>query len=327
MVHKQRRFWYIAPVIILLIGFVFILSLYVGSVGIHVSDVTKALLGKGNETISIIVLEARMPRVIIALIVGANLGLSGAIIKAVMKNPLADTGLLGIQSGAVSVALLIMLAFPAFSAFLPIGTFLGGIVAYIIVMVLAYKNGINPMRLILAGVAVNALFGAIIGIITIYHSDKLQGALGWLNGTLTNATFEDMQLLLIYSAIALPIGFMTIPKCNLLLLDDEAISNLGFNVNLIRFLIATVAVFISTISVSIVGVIGFVGLVCPHIARLLVGNNYKYMLPISTLLGALLVASADILQKIIFNPVEMPVGIVISLLGAPFFLYLLRKAM
>lgn len=325
MMNKQKRFKYLLPLLLCAVSILIVLSIFVGSVGLKVNDVVLALLGRGSEQIQTIVLELRLPRAVVAMFVGATLSLSGAIIKAVMKNPLADTGILGIQSGATVTALIILLIYPSMYTMLPIAAFVGGLIAYIIIMILSYKRGYNPLRLILAGVAVNALFGSMIGLITIYNSDEIQNALGWLNGSFTSVNMADMKLIMAYGTIAIIIGLLIIPQCNLLLLDDETISNIGYNVNLIRFVIATIAVFISSISVSVVGIIGFVGLVCPHIARLLVGNNYKYMLPISMLLGSILVMSADVLQKVIFAPAEIPVGIVISFLGAPFFLYLLRR--
>jgi len=278
-----------------------------------------------SDIARIIILEIRIPRMIAAICVGATLAASGTMIKAVMRNPLADPGLLGIQTGASLFALLILLAYPIMIPYLPIAAFLGGLLAYVALTFLAYKDGIQPLRLILSGVAVNALFGSAIGIITIYNSDRIQTALTWLNGSLVSIDTTDAKILMFYSGIALLLAFLAIPKCNLLALDDMTITNLGENLGLIRLLIATIAVLLCSISVSIVGIIGFVGLVVPHIATLLVGTNHKIMLPFSIIMGSLFVLSADTLQMIIFAPTEMPVGIILSMIGAPFFLFLLRK--
>lgn len=304
-----------------------LVALTVGGSTIGFKDVLQ-LIKNPNETpeiIKIIILEIRIPRIVGGIIVGATLAASGTLIKAVMKNPLADTGLLGIQSGASLAAMIVILIMPTMMSFLPLFAFIGGLIAYIILTMLAYKDGINPLRLVLAGVAVNAFFGALMGIISIYNADKIQNALTWLNGSLASISVEDMKLLLVYGIISLIIAMFTIPKCNLLALDDMTIINLGENLTLIRIVIATVSVLLASISVSIVGIIGFVGLIIPHVARMIVGTNHKIMLPFSMVLGSLFVLLADTIQVIVFSPIEMPVGIVISLVGAPFFLFLLRK--
>lgn len=306
---------------------VMFLSLISGGSTVNIKDVMNLLLNpsKASEIAKIIILEIRLPRMIGAICVGATLGASGTLIKAVMRNPLADPGLLGIQSGASLFAMIILLIYPVMLPFLPIAAFAGGLLAYFALTLLAYKDGIQPLRLILSGVAVNALFGSAIGIINIYNSDKIQNALTWLNGSLASVSGADAQILVVYSVIALILALLVIPKCNLLALDDLTITNLGENLSLTRFIIATIAVLLCSISVSIVGVIGFVGLVIPHIARLLVGTNHKVMLPFAIILGSLFVLASDTFQLIVFSPTEMPVGIIISMIGAPFFLFLLRK--
>ncbi|MFV0498628.1 MAG: FecCD family ABC transporter permease [Bacilli bacterium] len=314
-------------IVICLIVIISTLALTVGGSTIGLKEAVNFLKDSSDisKTSKIIIFEIRIPRIVGGIIVGATLAVSGTLIKAVMKNPLADTGLLGIQSGASLSAMIVILIVPKFMPILPIFAFAGGIFAYIILSILAYKNGIQPLRLVLAGVAVNALFGSFIGIISIYNADKVQNALTWLNGSLASITVDDMKLLLIYGTVALIIAMFTIPKCNLLALDDMTIINLGENLTLIRIIIASISVLLSAISVSIVGVIGFVGLIIPHIARMIVGSNHKTMLPFSMLLGSLFVLMADTIQVYTFSPIEMPVGIVISMVGAPFFLFLLRK--
>lgn len=322
---KKNMIAFISVFVLLLITS--ILALTVGGSTIGLNDII--LLIKGSEELSraaqVIILEIRLPRIISAIVVGATLAASGTLIKAVMKNPLADTGLLGIQSGASLSAMFVILVAPNLMPVLPLMAFVGGILAYILLSILAYKDGIHPLRLVLAGVAVNALLGSFIGIISIFNADEIQNALTWLNGSLASVSLSDMRLLLIYGSMALIVSLFTIPKCNLLALDDLTIINLGENITLIRIVIASISVLLSAISVSIVGIIGFVGLIIPHIARMIVGTNHKVLLPFSILLGSLFVLLADTIQIIVFSPIEVPVGIVISLVGAPFFLFLLRK--
>ncbi len=325
MVKSDRGFLIVLVSSLTALFILFVLNIAFGATTIPFMDVVKAIFNKGEETTLIIVREIRLPRAAVALFAGATLAASGVLIKAVMRNPLADSGLLGIQSGATVVAMFIILAAPSLVYLLPIASFIGGLFAFSLIMLLSYKNGINAIRMILAGIAVNALFGSIIGLLSIYYSDQIQNALGWLNGSLANVSVSDMKIIMFYGTIALVFGALLIPKCNLMALDDATLQNLGENVSLTRVLISTGAVLLASVSVSIVGIIGFVGLVIPHISRLIIGTNHKKLFPLSVVLGACLVLAADLLQKIVFSPMEMPVGIVISILGAPFFLYLLRK--
>lgn len=320
----NKTFYYgIAIVIVLLF---FLLDIMLGSSKIPMKDVLVNLFSEQkNETISMVLWKIRIPRAIVAFATGATLAASGTLIKAVMKNPLADTGLLGIQSGATLVAMILILVVPQYYHLLPLGAFIGGLLVYFLLTLLAYKDGIKPVRLVLSGVAISGFLGSFIGLITIYNSDKIQSALSWLNGSLSGVTMTDAKMISVYGAVAILLSFFLIPKCNLLLLDDATILNLGENLTRTRFIVSTVAVLLTSISVSIVGIISFVGLVVPHMTRLLVGQNHKHLLPLSILLGGGFVLAADVIQKFIFSPMEVPVGIVISFIGAPFFLYQLRK--
>lgn len=324
MSKKQITCFIVATIALFLM---IILALISGGSTVNLQDVIQLLFNpsEASNLARIVILEIRLPRMIGAICVGATLAASGTLIKAVMRNPLADPGLLGIQTGASLFAMIILLIYPVMLPLLPIAAFIGGLLAYFMLTILAYKDGIQPLRLVLSGVAVNSLFGAAMGIISIYHTDKIQNALTWLNGSLASISPSDAKILVIYSVIAISLSLLVIPKCNLLALDDLTITNLGENLSLTRFVIATIAVLLCSISVCIVGIIGFVGLVIPHIARLLVGTDHKIMLPFSILLGSLFVLASDTFQLIVFSPTEMPVGIIISMIGAPFFLFLLRK--
>ncbi len=325
MINNNKFFLFLIAIVLLIISFFIHICYGASTIGFY--DVIEVLLNKEvTDKTTIIIKSIRLPRATGALVVGATLGASGTLIKAVMRNPLADTGLLGIQSGASVVAIFIMLVNPALYKFLPIGAFLGGLITYVILMSLAFKNNkINPLRLVLSGIAVNAFLGSIIGLMTIFYSDRLESALSWLNGSFVGINNDNAKLLVLYGVIAIFISLLLIPKCNLLMLDDNTVQNLGENVNLTRFIVATCAVLLSSISVSVVGIVGFVGLVIPHIGKILIGQNHKFLLPFSIILGSTFTLLADGLQKIIFSPMEIPVGIIISFIGAPFFLYLLRK--
>ena len=267
-----------------------------------------------------------MPRNLIAVLVGASLSVSGMLLQSVMKNPLADPGITGVSSGASVVAIIILLALPSFSYGLPIASFLGGLIACALVFLLAWKDGgISPSRIILSGVAINSVFGSVISIFTIFYSDRIQSALLWLNGSLSQKTWADFKVLSVYVIIGLLLALFCIKPANILALGEKTILNLGFNITHLRLFVSIVGVFLAAVCTSIVGIIGFVGLVIPHICRMIVGYDYKYSLPLAISFGGIIVLLADTLSRVIGGSLELPVGIIMSLLGAPFFLYLLRK--
>jgi len=303
------------------------LSIRFGAVSYSTQDIFRILFGNGTEIESTIILSIRLPRTIVLVLTGATLGISGMLIKVVLKNPLADPGLLGIQTGAASVAIVVMLLFPSLIFLLPIGAFVGGIIAYVIVMLLAYQKKLDPIKMILAGVAVNALFGAFIAFMTVFYADDIQGVLVWMNGSFAQVDTTDMRYVLTYSILGIIMSFTLSKYTALMSLNDQMIHQLGINVSRIRFLLASASVLLATISVAFVGIISFVALITPHIAKLLIGNHHKYWMPLSMILGATVLTLSDVIQRMIFNPLEMPVGIVMAAIGAPFFLYLLRSTL
>lgn len=310
---------------ILLFILIFIFCIF-GSVKFSVKDIIISIFNKDNELLNTIVYDIRLPRNLIAAFVGASLSVSGILLQAVMRNPLADPGITGVSSGASVMAIIILLAFPSYSFILPILAFVGGVVACILVFVLAWKNGeIKPNRIILSGVAINSIFGSIISIFTIIYSDRIQSALLWLNGSLAQKTWSDFNLLSVYIAIGLILSLFCIRPANILALGEKTALSLGFNVTYLRLFISIVGVFLAGVCTSIVGIIGFVGLIIPHICRIIIGDDYRYCLPLSIALGGIIVLLADTIARTIGGTVELPVGIVMSLIGGPFFLYLLRK--
>lgn len=296
-----------------------------GSAQYTFSEVAAALLTQPETMATAVVLNLRLPRALLAIFVGANLSVSGALLQAVMKNPLADPGLTGISAGASLVAIIILILFPTSYGLLSIGAFLGGGIACLMVYLLAWQNGIKPIRIILAGVAVNAILGGATSLISILHADKVQGVLMWLNGSMNAKTWVHAQTLIPYSAVGLLVSVLCIRGANLLQLGDTVATNLGANVNRLRLILSAVAVFLAGISVATVGLIGFVGLIVPHICRRLAGTDYRFLLPHAMVLGGLTVLLADTLARTVAAPIELPVGVVMAVIGGPFFLYLLRK--
>lgn len=296
-----------------------------GSANYALSDVMSALIHKPDTMVTAVVWNLRIPRVIVALMVGMNLAVSGALLQAVMGNPLADPGLTGISSGASLAAIIIMLLLPKYYHLLSIGAFLGGALACAMVYALAWKNGIRPLRIILAGVAVNAILGGATSLLSILNSDRIQGVLMWLNGSMSGKSWSDARLLVPYSLIALFLSIFCIRGANLLQLGDSVATNLGARVNRVRIGLSAVAVFLAGISVATVGIIGFVGLIVPHMSRKLVGADYRYLLPQCMLLGGLTLLLGDTLARTVASPIELPVGVIMAVIGGPFFLYLLRR--
>lgn len=315
----------IASTSILLLIFV-VISIGMGSVYISPLETIQTIFTRSEEMETTIIWDLRIPRVAVAAIVGVNLALSGALLQAVMRNPLADPGLTGVSSGASVTVLAIMLVFPNFTSFVPIAAMIGGTIAVAIVYALAWKNNtISPVRIILAGVAVNAIFGGITGLLSILYSDRLPAALQWMNGSLGGKGMGDVAVLLPYSMIGWVLALFCIRSANLLSLGEKVASNLGENTNRIRILLSLVAVYLAAVSVSIVGLLGFVGLVVPHMARLIVGTNYRFVIPMSMVLGAVILVIADTIGRTLFAPLDLPAGIIMAMVGGPYFLYLMRK--
>ena len=302
-----------------------VISLRFGSVRFSTGEIINALIDGSDSTIRTIVVNIRMPRTALAILVGASLATSGALLQAVLRNPLASPGLIGVISGASLSAITIMLLFPALTALVPFVAFIGGLVATLLVFTLAWKKGMSTIRIILAGVAVNAMLGGGTSLLSVLYSDRIQGVIMWLNGTLAGKSWDQVKLLLPYVAVGLLVAVLSVNVANSLQLGDEAAKNLGVRLNLARIVLCSTAAFLTGISVAVVGIIGFIGLIVPHVSRLLVGSDYRFMLPSSAILGAVLLVSADIVARTVFSPIELPVGVIMAVLGGPFFLYLLRK--
>ena len=297
----------------------------VGTVNLELKEIISALINNDNKMVTTIVYKMRLPRNILAAIVGANLAVSGILLQSVMKNPLADPGITGVSTGASVAAIIILLLLPQYTGILPLIAFIGGAFACILVFIMAYKNGIKPGRIVLAGVAVNAILGGVISFLSTMYSDRIQSAMLWLNGSLATKTWVHVEMLFIYSIIGLIISLFLIRSANILQLGDDAATNLGVNANYSRLIICSVAVFLAAISTSVVGVISFVGLIVPHIARMIMGSDHKYTIPFSMVLGGMVLLVADTLGRTIGGAIEIPVGVIMSIFGGPFFLYLLRK--
>ena len=312
---------------VLLAGIVgmFLLSVVLGSSRLSLEQIFNVFKGEGTKSEYAIVMSLRVPRALLAIIVGACLSVAGALLQAVMKNPLADPGSIGVSAGASTAAITVLLVFPNLTYSVPLFAFVGAGFACLLIYVMAWKDGVDPVRIILSGVAINSVLGGYNSFLQLQNSDNLQGVLAFMNGSLSGGMWMDVQIMGLYAVIGLLAAFGCIKNANALQLGDEMAKNLGVRVNLSRIVLSAVSAFLAAATVSQVGMIGFVGLVAPHIARMLVGSDYKVLIPTSLLTGSLMVLLADTIGRSIWPGTEIPVGVMMSVFGGPFFLYMLRK--
>ena len=312
-------------VLLILLGLCSVLSLAVGSAGYSIQEILKALFSQEDSPVKTIVLNLRLPRIILAILIGSSLSAAGALLQSVMRNPLADPGTIGVSAGAGTAATTILLIFPQLSASVPLFAFGGAALACVLIYTMAWKGGVDPTRIILSGVAINSVLGAYNSLLQLMNSDSLEGVLAFMNGGLSGRGWHQVQIAACYASVGLVMAFLCIKSANALQLGEEMAKSLGVKVSLNRVLLSAVAAFLAAATVSVAGMIGFVGLVVPHIARLLVGSDYKVMMPVSVVLGAVVLLAADTVGRTVVPGMEIPVGIVMAVCGGPFFLYLLRK--
>ncbi len=303
----------------------FLLSLAIGSSGYSLGEIWEGLWNSDAGNARVVVFHLRLPRAILAIVIGACLSAAGALLQSVMRNPLADPGTIGVSAGAAAAAVTILLIFPNLNYSVPLFAFGGAALACILIYILAWKEGVDPVRIILSGVAVSSVLGGYNSFVQLQNSDNLSGVLAFMNGSLSGGSWEQVKVMGAYAAAGLLLAFCCIRSANALQLGDEMAKNLGVRVNASRIFLSGVSAFLAAATVSEVGMIGFVGLVAPHIARLLVGSNYKVMLVTSIMTGSLMVLLADTVGRTVWPGTEIPVGVMMSICGGPFFLYMLRK--
>lgn len=333
------------PVIILFLLILSVVSLLfgigLGPVTVSPGNVAKILLSRipGIEGMlsrtwqqldENIVLGLRLPRVCLGLVVGASLAVIGVTMQALVRNPLADPFILGVSSGAAATATLGML-FGAFSFLgkysLSISAFIGSAVTIIFVYTISRVRGrINITQLLLSGVAVSMIMDGVTRIITLSAPNALglHNATFWMSGSLAGAKWGYLTLPLIMLGACMTVLMINYRGLNLLLLGDESAGALGVNVRRLQKILVLVASLMAGVTIAISGTIGFVGLMVPHFTRLLVGGDHRRVLPISALLGGILVVWVDVAARMLIAPEEMPVGILTAIIGGPLFIFLLK---
>lgn len=316
---KARNIFKVVPILLLLLFLAIVISFFLGSVFIAPAELIK----------SNIFWQIRFPRVILSALVGLLLALSGVILQGVLRNPLADPYVLGISAGgAVGAAISIVIGaqFVVFGmSSVPAMAFVFSLLAVYVVYKLAQVAGkTSPETLILAGVALSAFCSAVLSLIIIL-SGNLQAIYFWLLGSLSSATWSNVITVAPYVISGFGVAYFFSKELNALLLGEEMARTLGVDVERVRLILIVVASLMTAAAVSVSGLIGFVGLIVPHFIRLLIGPNHRYLVPVAALSGMLLLVIADTISRTILAPTEIPIGIVMALMGAPFFLYLLRR--
>lgn len=320
---KHRLFWSIIFMVGAL-GLTFFISLSQGAVNFNLVDFYQALIREGDPIKQTILWDLRLPRIIAAMVVGAALGMSGALLQGMLRNSLADPFILGISAGA-GLIVIIMIVLQVFPIAIPFAAWLGAILTSAIVIFLGRSpGGISVERLILGGVAVSALFGSVQSTLLLMAEDgQVQIALSWLVGSLNGRGWQEISTASPYIILALLCGCLLARSLNVLALGDELTVGLGVSLLRSRLLIGGVATLLAAGAVSIAGLIGFVGLLVPHAVRLMVGTDNRFVLPFSAVAGAWLLMFADLLARL--GAVELPVGSVTALLGSPLFIWLLYR--
>lgn len=338
--HKRlnvSRFLSVSIIGMFVVLIVMYISLTSGVFQLSHLETIQTLLGINQNTDhQLVIFEFRLPRIVIGALVGFALGMVGAVLQGVTKNQLADPGILGIQA-AVGLSVVCYMFFLQGNIkvmdelsilSMSLWGWLGGVLAAVFLFLFSKKRGeLDPKRLILVGIAINSGFGAL----TLYVSLKMnpqdfEMATVWLSGSIYSASWEQIYSMLPWLVIVVPFLLIKSRTLNLLQLDEVAMVGLGVRANVNRIMLLLGSVGLISCSVIVSGSISFVGLIAPHIARRLVGIHYQYILPVSGIFGMLLVVLGDWIGRTIFAPAELPVGIVISIIGVPYFIYLLKQS-
>ncbi|MDQ0918781.1 ABC-type Fe3+-siderophore transport system permease subunit [Paenibacillus sp. V4I5] len=302
-----------------------IIYAHVGAVRIPLGDVWAGFMDEKSPSY-FIVHQVRLPRILVAILAGFGLAVGGVILQSLVRNPLASPDVIGITKGAGFMAAAVIFLFPKSpSYFLPIAAFVGAFSAFLLLLLISRRLTLPPASLALVGVAIGTVFQAGTQYLIIRHPSDINMALLWLSGSLWSRSWHDVYTLLPWIAGLLPIVWANSAKLNIFQLGDDITTSLGLNIAKQRFWLLLLAVALAGISVSAVGAIGFIGLIAPHIARSIVGARHQWLIPLAALIGADLMLLGDLLGRIIILPREVPVGIMTAVIGAPYFIYLLRR--
>lgn len=310
----------IAAVLILVICVFAAISLYSGAAEVSPS----AVLADRSSPEAYILLNMRLPRVLSAILAGGILALSGLVFQSVFRNPMADSYLLGVSSGASLTAVLAALFIPSaiLSVFLPYFAFLGALLAAMLIFAISKRE---PASLILSGIAMNLLLSALTTLCVFVSRRKSESVLFWSLGSFSAADWPGVTYLLSALILLFAVTYIWATRLDILLLDTSTATSMGIDVNTTRLSLLVAASLATAVAVSLSGIIGFVGLMSPHFVKLLVGPKHRRTIPLSILLGSLIMLVSDLIARTVASPAELPVGIITSILGVPVFILLLRR--
>lgn len=319
---RERLFIFICLLCVVISA---VLGICLGSVEISLTDLFAALFLNKESVNTNIIMFARVPRVAASILAGGALAVSGVIIQSVLENPLAAPSIIGVNSGAGFFAVLAMALFPNNISAVPAAAFIGAVVTVMAVYLIAVKNGASKITLVLAGVAVSNLLSAGIDTITTFFPDSLNGITDFKIGGVMGMTLSKLYPACIYIAVGIAAAMLLSRELDILALGDKTAKSLGVNVKLIRFSLLFSAALLAGAAVSFAGLLSFIGLIIPHIARHFIKSGSARLIPASALLGAAFVTFCDMLSRVVFAPYEIQLGIVVSYIGVPFFIYLIMK--
>ncbi|MBT2845333.1 iron ABC transporter permease [Staphylococcus coagulans] len=334
MIHpklkRKQRIVLVTAIIVLCLAIVW--NLTTGEYVMSYRRIIQTFLGQGNAADQLILIDFRLPRMLITLMAGIALSLSGVILQSVTKNPLAEPGILGINAGSgFAIALFIAIGqiqADQFVYVLPIISMIGGLLTAFAIFILSYQGdkGLSPASMVLIGVGMStALSGAALTLMSTFDKDQSEFIATWLAGNIWGDTWPFVFAFLPWLIILVPIVIFKSETLNILNTSDTIAKSVGVPLNKARILLILIAVLLSSAAVSVAGAIGFIGLMGPHIAKSLVGPRHQLFIPISIVIGALLLTVSDTFGKILLQPSGVPAGLVVAVIGAPYFLYLMYR--
>lgn len=331
--QRARRAWWVSMLLLVISVIVILISLNTGTIRLSPLRVGYTLLGFGTRQEHMIMFDYRLPRILITILAGAGIAVAGVILQGTSRNSLADPGVLGIHAGA-GFGLIVFVSFfrtmdGPVALLIPLFTFAGGVLTALVIFLLSYdrQRGILPIRMILVGIAVAAGLSAVTLLLSLkLDEDTYTFTATWLAGSVWARDWVHVWTLLPWIALLLPWVYWHSRYLDLFTLGDELASGIGSQVHRNRIGLMLLAVALSSASVAMVGSIGFVGLIAPHIARQLAGSQHRYFMPAAALLGVVILLLADTVGRSIFQPNAVPAGVVVAAIGGPYFLYLLFKS-
>lgn len=328
MLSKKTKAFIIISAFLLL-TIISIACVFIGTVAFSLSDFLQILNGSVTDGyLYQIITNVRIPRIISGILVGMNLAVAGVLLQGVLRNPMASPNIIGVNSGAGLMAVIVMTILPSQLLLLPIAAFMGSLLASLLVYTLSFRGSrkSSTVHIVLAGVAISAFLNAVTSGIMMLNSDVLDITYSWMLGSLSGRSWSAVESVLPYTIVGLLSALFLAPKINLFTLGDELATSIGLKTDRYRVIIIIIASILAGSAVSAAGAIGFVGLIAPHTGRLIIGSDHKFLIPLSAIFGAILLVVSDTVARTIFQPVELSVGIVTGILGAPFFLLLLHRS-